>query len=42
MVLGLDVAEAAGMIESLLERHNGAASIRERLQSFALQTGVPV
>jgi phosphotransferase system enzyme I (PtsP) len=42
MVLGLDVAEAAGMIESLLQRHNGAVSIRERLQSFALQAGVPV
>jgi phosphotransferase system enzyme I (PtsP) len=42
MVLGLDVAEAAGMIEALLQRHNGAVSIRERLQSFALQAGVPV
>jgi phosphotransferase system enzyme I (PtsP) len=42
MVLGLDVGKAAQAIEPLLQRHNGAVSIRERLQSFALQAGVPV
>jgi phosphotransferase system enzyme I (PtsP) len=42
MVLGLDVGAAEKMLAPMLEPQLGNHSIRERLQAFAAETGVPV
>jgi phosphotransferase system enzyme I (PtsP) len=42
MVVGLDVAGARAHIQSLLERHPAATSLREEIASFARSEGLPV
>ena len=42
MVLGLDVGAAEKILAPMLQVQKSAQSIRERLQAFAAETGVPV
>jgi hypothetical protein len=42
MVLGLDVGAAEKILAPMLQVQKNAQSIRERLQAFAAETGVPV